>query len=117
MAEPVNRAELRTLADQLGGWEVVDELIDEYLKGAWDTMDDIDAAIQEGDAEALRSAAHSLKGSSLQMNVDGVAELCLELEERGEAGELEGAGKLADEARENLEEAERILEEMRERAG
>jgi HPt (histidine-containing phosphotransfer) domain-containing protein len=111
----VNRAKLEELADQLGGWEVVDELIDEYLKGAWDTMDDIEAAVEEGDAEALRSAAHSLKGSSLQMNVDGVADLCLELEERGDEGRLDGAGDLAEEARASLEEAERVLNEMREK--
>lgn len=114
MSDPVNRAGLRDMADQLGGWEVIDDLIDEYLKGAHGSLQQMEEAVDAGDAEALRSAAHGLKGSSLQMNVDGVADLCLQLEEAGEAGDLEEAEVMVDETREALEEAERVLREMQE---
>lgn len=109
----VDRAELRKMADQLGGWEVIEELIDEYVKGAREGLEEMEAALEAGDAEALRSAAHGLKGSSLQMNADGVADLCLELEEAGDAGDLEGADELLEETREAVAEAETIFEEMR----
>lgn len=113
MSDPVNRAGLRDMADQLGGWAVIDDLIDEYIKGARGSLGKIEDAVDAGDAEALRSAAHGLKGSSLQMNVDGVADLCRELEEAAEGGDLDGAEELVAETREAFEEAERVLEEMR----
>lgn len=114
MTGPVDRAALRQMADQLGGWEVVEELLEEYVGGARESVEAMEEAVEAGDAEALRSEAHGLKGSSLQMNVEGVADLCLQLEEAGEEGDLDGAEDLVRETRETLDEALDILEEMEE---
>lgn len=112
MSDPVDRAGLREMADQLGGWEVIDELLDEYTKGARESLEKIEDAVAAGDAEALRSAAHGLKGSSLQMSVDGVADLSMELEEAGEAGDLDGAEALVGDLRDTLDEAVEVLDAM-----
>lgn len=44
--------------------------------------------------QALGRAAHTLKGSSLNVGAKPLAELCARLEELGKAGDLTGAGDL-----------------------
>lgn len=48
------------------------------------------------DNEALRGAAHALKGSSLMIGADGLASLCAILEEKAGSSELDGAEKILD---------------------
>jgi len=55
------------------------------------------AALDASDAEALRRAAHSFKGSSSNMGAPHLAELCRALEELGRGGSVQGGRQLLDE--------------------
>jgi HPt (histidine-containing phosphotransfer) domain-containing protein len=61
-----------------------------FLRHVPEQMASIRAAVQSGDAEALRAAAHKLKGSCLSVGVPRMGELCASLESvPTNAGELE----------------------------
>lgn len=57
-------------------------------------LEAIRAAIDAGDAGALRTAAHQLKGAALNLGLPRVSTAALALEELGIAGSTEGAGPL-----------------------
>jgi HPt (histidine-containing phosphotransfer) domain-containing protein len=72
------------------------------------------AAIQQaaGDAEALRRAAHSFKGSSGNMGAQRLADLCRALEELARTGTTEGSEPLIDELAAEYAAVERDLNEL-----
>jgi two-component system, sensor histidine kinase and response regulator len=51
----------------------------------------IERAVAEGDADALRQSAHKLKGSSAAIGAPRMADLCKELQQLGESGEVTSA--------------------------
>ena len=62
------------------------ELIGIYCEEAPNLMRAIANAIQSGDGRALALAAHTLKGSSLNLGAQCMGALCLKLEEQGRSG-------------------------------
>jgi HPt (histidine-containing phosphotransfer) domain-containing protein len=68
--------------------EFVCELIDIYMAEVPKMVQAIHDAISKKDFVALKSTAHALKGSSLNLGAKRIGELCLELEMAGRAGEL-----------------------------
>ncbi len=52
--------------------------------------------IARGDAEVVRRAAHSIKGSAGNIGANVVMHLAAALDERARAGDLSGAGESAD---------------------
>ena len=86
----------------------------ERLLGTWEgeitkRLDEIDAAVDAGDAEALGRAAHAIKGGSASMGALALAEVCAQVENpirRGESVDLVQARAriraAVDEAREGL---------------
>ena len=50
-------------------------------------------AVRESDAQALRSAAHALKGAVSNFAAPAATEAALRLQKMGEAGQLAGAGE------------------------
>ena len=57
----------------------------------------VHAAIADGNAQALKSAAHKIKGGMSTFGVPPVTDRALALENMGRAGTLEGAAAIADE--------------------
>jgi len=51
-------------------------------------------AREAGDAEALRRAAHALKGAGANVGATALAEICRQLETLGEAQSVAGAAQL-----------------------
>jgi HPt (histidine-containing phosphotransfer) domain-containing protein len=68
--------------------EFVCELIDIYMAEVPKMVQAIHDAISKKDFVALKSTAHALKGSSLNLGAKRIGELCLDLEMAGRAGEL-----------------------------
>ncbi len=66
------------------------ELIDTFLGEAPSLLDDIRQAVARGSADAVRMAAHSLKPSAADFGATDLHRLCLEMEELGKAGSLQG---------------------------
>jgi len=73
-------------------------LLDTFLSDSEGRLNSLHQAALAQDAEALRRAAHSFKGSCGNMGAPLLAELCRQLEELGRAGELSGAPALLEQA-------------------
>jgi PAS domain S-box-containing protein len=86
---------LKNLRD-LGGDEFLDEVIDAFLTDAPELVATLHRALDEGSAEELRRAAHTLKSNGATLGATEFADLCRALEVRAKAGELDGAGELVD---------------------
>src|SRR5262249_52748030 len=72
-----------------GDAEFEREIAGEYVTQAWALVAEITSAIERGDTEPLRRAAHTLKGSSRTIGAEGVAELSAQLEKlAGQPGPL-----------------------------
>jgi len=71
----------------------------------------VEAAIAEKDPLALRKAAHSLKGSSLNVGARALASSAMELEKLGMAGTLEGVEELLAVFQKECRRARRALEQ------
>ncbi|HLA75762.1 MAG TPA: response regulator, partial [Gammaproteobacteria bacterium] len=68
--------------------DVVGELIDIYLADTPLLLQSLHEAIPQGDAQALRRTAHSLKSVSANLGAKRLAALCKELEDMGRSNDL-----------------------------
>ncbi len=66
-------------------------LVDTFLNDSTMRIAAIKAAIEAQDEEALRTSAHSLKGSALNLSAAGLIDLCKVLEQMGREGVFAGA--------------------------
>jgi HPt (histidine-containing phosphotransfer) domain-containing protein len=65
---------------------IVAEMIDCYLEDAPELLSAIAQAVAQGDAIALRQAAHTLKSSSTTLGATTLSQLCKELEVTSRTG-------------------------------
>ncbi|MBI3879769.1 MAG: PAS domain-containing protein [Verrucomicrobia bacterium] len=81
--EPVDHAVLANLGDLHDPAQapLVIELIDLFLEDAPSQIGKITAAVEAGDRDKLRLAAHTLKGSATNMGARALAAVCLKLEQ------------------------------------
>jgi two-component system, sensor histidine kinase and response regulator len=79
--------------------EIVDTTLDIYRGEAPMLFAKIRDAVERGDAEAIRTAAHSLKSSSGNVRATRLAELLQGLEDAGRGGDTEAASRLYAEVR------------------
>jgi HPt (histidine-containing phosphotransfer) domain-containing protein len=56
------------------------------------------AALEQGQAEQLRAAAHSIKGSSAGLGARGLSQLAARIEQHASSGALDGIEALLEEA-------------------
>ncbi len=106
--EPVDIEALRELKEIME--DQFSMLVDTFLQDSAVRMDEIDAALAAGDADALRSAAHSFKGSSSNLGISALADVLFKLESMGREGNLEGGQALADESRIVFQRVSEILQ-------
>jgi CheY-like chemotaxis protein len=83
-------AEMRTLQVE-GQPDFVSEMQALFLQETPPLLEAIRAAVTGSDAEALRRAAHTLKGNGNSMGAKRLGGLCLELEKVGKGGSVLGA--------------------------
>ena len=69
-------------------------LLTAFLDDSEQRLRQLQASWQGGEAESLRRAAHSFKGSCSNMGAALLAEHCQALEDTAQRGQLEQAGKL-----------------------
>ena len=74
--------------------ELLLELLDIYTADFQEKRPKIQAAVDAGNAEDVRSLAHSLKGASGNISAKSLRETFLKLEEKGKSGDLTGAADL-----------------------
>ena len=89
----IDRAVLDGLLETVGGdREFLGELLQTYFDDAPKLLGAMHAALDAGDADEFRRAAHSLKSNSNSFGAMQLSRMCKELEDMGKAGTLEGAG-------------------------
>ena len=93
--EVVDASALAALRDLQGAGrpDLLAELIAVYLRDTPPRLAALHEAVARTDAEALRRAAHGLKGSSSQIGAVQVARLCAELEHQAGATDLRGVAE------------------------
>jgi CheY-like chemotaxis protein len=97
---------------ELGGDEFMAELVDTFLADAPSLLATLRRALEQGDADEVRRAAHTLKSNGATFGGEDFSELCRELEGRAKDGRLAGAGELI----ERIEGSYARLEESVQRA-
>jgi HPt (histidine-containing phosphotransfer) domain-containing protein len=80
----------------LVGNDFIGELVETFFEEAPDLLAEMDRALEEGDAQAFRRAAHSLKSNSASFGAMEMATLARELEYLGRDGRLDDAGPKLD---------------------
>lgn len=91
--EVVDRAELMRLFE--GDLEILGEVSELFLGTCDEQMSAVERAVASASPEAVRSAAHAIKGSVAQFRAGPAVEAAAALEEAARGETLEGAGELA----------------------
>lgn len=65
-------------------------LVATYIQDSGVRVDDLRQAMTRGDADAVRKAAHNLKGSSANLGLVYLSDLCQILEDAASTGQLAG---------------------------
>ena len=84
-------AELRELDSSCG---LLSTLITNFLNDVPSHLAGLQGALQQGDGEALARVAHELNGSSGNLGIRNMRQLCVELQALGKAKDLSKAGAL-----------------------
>lgn len=86
---PVDRDVLRRLEIDLGGPEVVKEMVASFMSDAVPLLTAMRAGAARGDARAVEDGAHVMKSVSAALGALRLAELCKDLEIRAREGRIE----------------------------
>ena len=114
MSDSVDDTVLESLKE-LGGEDdpgLFNELVDVFLVDTPPRIDTMEAAVRDGDCEALMAAAHSLKSSAANMGAVRLSGICKLLESSSRAGES-ALGDAVESARQEFEAVARILKAAR----
>lgn len=74
---------------ELGGAELLDDLIEDYLRISQEASAAAQAAVEQGDTAAVVQLAHSLKSASGTLGAGDFSAVCAGLEAAGKRGDLE----------------------------
>jgi signal transduction histidine kinase len=107
---PVNRDFLMETLD--GDLEAVKTMVEIYRSSRGVQIEAIERAVGAHDGEALRDAAHTLKGSLYSIAAKPAAAVALRLEMLGRKSELEGAPRALDDLRAELDRLEPVLDDL-----
>jgi histidine phosphotransfer protein HptB len=76
------RLDPQVIADIVGASpEFANELVDLFVKDSWARVDALTKALEASDRDALRTVAHSLKGSAGTVGARRLATICHQLEQ------------------------------------
>lgn len=93
----LDRAALDRLRDTVGE-EFVGELVATFLGDAPGQLATLRGALERGDVEQARRAAHTLKSNAATFGAESLSELCRRLEEKAKSGVLAGGVELVGQA-------------------
>ncbi len=87
-------------------------LIETYVKDSVMRVDSLYQALEAGDTDELRKAAHSFKGSCGNIGAQRLAEMCSQVEEAGRKGALENVSELVEHIAQEFEEVKKLMEAL-----
>lgn len=108
----VDRARITELAEL--GEECVRSVITGFGEGAVDLVRQVAASLAAAppDLQRARGAAHQLRGSSMNLGLPAVEQLCAQLEQAFREGDIETASRLAPALPDRVREAVAALQEF-----
>lgn len=109
--DPARLAELAEMG--AGALPLIERAIENFVAAAGDHLEALRRALETGDTNVLRSAAHQLKGSAANLGAVRVAQLALGVEHRADAADLDGTALLLDELATELRSAAAALADYR----
>ena len=71
------------------------QLLKEFVEPSWRYIGEVKEGVESASAISVAQAAHKLKSSSRAVGAHQLADLCLELETAGKAGDWDGIGAAA----------------------
>ncbi|RMD74696.1 MAG: Hpt domain-containing protein [Lentisphaerae bacterium] len=102
LSDPVSESELRDMqaisfetldffkhGSPANGKEIVEDLLRVYFKSFNEKLPKLRNAIADGDLHQVRELAHSLKGSSANIGLNSLAEICRKIESDAERGAVD----------------------------
>ena len=95
-----------------GNQAILKTIATAFLEASTSQLEDVAVAVDSGDPEALRFAAHTFKGTVLNFEARKTAKPAQLLEEMGRAGEVGGAEELLLELRDCYQELRVELEKL-----
>ena len=109
--EVIDTSVLQSLSQLVGNEApmIIGELIDCYLKDADSRLADMSTAINQGDAQSLHEAAHTLKSASGNVGANGIADLCQQLEVIGRGGSIDGTKEIFTQLQKEYEDVKNAL--------
>lgn len=90
--EPIDRTALRRLREALGG--AVGQVIRPFLEDMPAYLEQMEAAAEAADSDALHRAAHAVKGAAGNFGAVALVALAKEMEALAEKGQNDAAGRL-----------------------
>ena len=92
----------KAVEEFMGKKEVLTKIVTVFLGNVKDQIGTIRQAIAQGNAEAVRKEAHSIKGGAANLTADSLSRASLELEDIGRSGDLGQAPDTLDRLEEEL---------------
>ena len=89
---PINREFLSNMCDDDVEFET--ELLEAFLEASPGVLEQMRAGVDSSDADVVRAAAHTLKGSSRAIGANHVGEVCETLEIKAREADLDGTAEL-----------------------
>jgi HPt (histidine-containing phosphotransfer) domain-containing protein len=90
--------------------DIVAELAAVFIEDARSGLQEVEEALQKGDAPAVERVAHKLKGGSGSMGAREMSGLCAQLEDLSASGDLSRGPLLLKRIRDELGRVDRALE-------
>lgn len=110
-AQPVN---LATALAQLGDdRELFDEALVAFLESIPRTLDDLQSAISQTNAQQLQLVAHGLKGAASSLCAEPTRYVAQQLENLGEQGKFHGADSMLEELQRHLDRLQEFAATLR----
>ena len=96
------------LEQTAGDEELLDELLALFKDSSADDFKKLCQAAESGDADGVVAAAHSLKGASASLGIEGIRLLAMEMETAAREGSVDCAVEKQQEMAELLTEVEKL---------
>jgi len=111
MSDPLDRSQIELLVSlDDGEGAALQEIVDEYLTMSEESGVELLRVLQEGDADAVERAAHTLKGASANVGANALVDVCAGIEAHARQGELQGAAELTEQFEAELSRARSALQ-------
>ena len=97
------------LIERLGSAHVLREIVSIFLEDSQEQIDQLSAAVQSGDGQAIWQCAHGIRGASGNIGAQRLSDLAGELEHIGKEGDLEGSSLLLETLKAELDKVVALL--------